>query len=97
MGQQKMAVWGEGEVLPYISYIAMCRRKGRGFGRLGLNCRAWDKGYNNSQTPPPTPTGTPTARERTQVELLILNLRYVIKWYGLKREYSINKLVSVLS
>ena len=26
-----MAVWGGGEVLPYISHIGMCRRKGRGF------------------------------------------------------------------
>ena len=31
MGQQKMAVWGGGEVLPYISHIGMYRRKGRGF------------------------------------------------------------------
>ena len=62
--------------------------------------QAWDKGYNNSQTPPPTPTGTPTGnlhKSVWQVELLILNLRYVIKWYGLKKECSINKLVSVLS
>ena len=26
-----MAVWGGGEVLPYISHIGMYRRKGRGF------------------------------------------------------------------
>ena len=26
-----MALWGGGEVLPYISHIGMCRRKGRGF------------------------------------------------------------------
>ena len=87
MGQQKMAVWGGGEVLPYISHIGMYRRKGRGFCAV----QAWDKGYNNSQTPPPIPTGTPTGnlhKSVWQVELLILNLRYVIKiWLKERMQY----------
>ena len=97
MGQQKMAVWGGGgEVLPYISHIGMCRRKGRGFVPFRPEIRV----TTTLRPLPPTPTGTPTGnlhKSVWQVELLILNLRYVIKWYGLKKECSINKLVSVLS
>ena len=66
MGQQKMAVWGGGGrgSTPLDKPYRYVPPKRQGFCAV----QAWDKGYNNSQTPPPHPHWN-SNRELTQVSL----------------------------